>query len=81
MTIVFELSVYMSFMAFILLGIAFFLFGRLMLRVFANYSKSDQLSIPIGAFIGTVATTWALALGFVAADIWAVGSKALQLCG
>lgn len=78
MTVVFELSVYMSFAAFIVLGLAFFLFGRFILRVFANYSKSDQLSIPIGAFIGTVATAWALALGFVAADIWAVGSKADQ---
>lgn len=78
MTAVFELSVYMSFMAFIVLGIAFYLFGRLMLYVFARHEKSNHLSIPIGAFIGTIATAWALALGFVAADIWAVGSKADQ---
>jgi hypothetical protein len=78
MVTIFSLSVYMSFLAFAALGGAFFLFGRGMLYVFARYAKRDPLSIPIGAFIATVATAWALALGFVAADIWAITSKANQ---
>ena len=78
MAAVFQLSVYTSFLAFTALGVAFFLFGRLFLYVLAKHAKHNHLSIPIGAFIGTVATAWALALGFVAADIWAVGSKADQ---
>lgn len=78
MTAVFQLSVYTSFLAFAALGIGFFVFGRLVLYVLAKHARHNHLSIPIGAFIGTVATAWALALGFVAADIWAVGSKADQ---
>lgn len=35
---------------------------------------SDALPLP--AFIGTVTTAWALALGFAAADIWSVNSRA-----
>jgi len=78
MAAVFQLSVYMSFLAFTALGLAFFLFGRLVLYFVAKHAKHNHLSIPIAAFIGTVATAWALALGLVAADIWAVGSKADQ---
>lgn len=78
MTVLFDLPVYLSFIAFALMGVAFFLFGRLMLYVLAKHEENNPLSIPIGAFIGTVATAWALALGFVAADIWAVASKADQ---
>lgn len=78
MTPLFALPVYLSLLAFTALGGVFFLLGRVMLCLFAKYAKHDPLSIPIGAFIATVATAWALALGFVAADIWAISSKANQ---
>jgi len=78
MTALFGLSVYMSLIAFTALGAAFYLLGRGMLNIFARYANNNPLSIPIGAFIGTVATAWALSLGFIAADIWTVGSKADQ---
>lgn len=78
MTAVFGLSVYMSLMASIGLGVVYFLLGRLVLGILARHAVHNPLSIPIGAFIGTVATAWALSLGFVAADIWTVGSKADQ---
>ena len=78
MTALFGLSVYISLIAFTALGAAFYLLGRGMLNVFARYANHNPLSIPIGAFIGTVATAWALSLGFIAADIWNVGSKADQ---
>ncbi|MEJ5902861.1 bestrophin-like domain [Ochrobactrum teleogrylli] len=78
MVTIFALSVQMSLLAFAALGGAFFLFGRLMLHIFAKYAERDPLSIPVGAFVATVATAWALALGFVAADIWAITAKANQ---
>lgn len=68
----------MSLIAFSALGLSFYLLGRGMLYIFARYASDSHLSIPIGAFIGTVATAWALSLGFIAADIWNVGSKADQ---
>lgn len=78
MTDIFQLSVYMSFIAFTVLGVLFFLFGRLVLYVLARHAKHHPLSIPNGAFISTIATAWALSLGFVAADIWTVGATADQ---
>lgn len=35
-------------------------------------------SIPHATFIGTMATAWALTLGFLASDIWALGARADQ---
>lgn len=77
MAALFGFSIYESFLAFTALGLAFCFLGRLALKMLARRNVDGQ-SIPIGAFIGTVATAWALALGFVAADIWAVAAKADQ---
>ncbi|MCL7996853.1 hypothetical protein M8994_01180 [Brucella sp. 21LCYQ03] len=52
--------------------------GRTALYILFKHASHDILSIPIGAFIGTIATAWALSLGFVAADIWTANSKADQ---
>lgn len=46
--------------------------------IFAKQASKDVLSLPVAAFMGTIATAWALSLGFVAADIWAVNSYADQ---
>ncbi len=34
--------------------------------------------VPVPAFIGVIATTWALSLGFAASDLWLLGSRADQ---
>ncbi|MBC2885976.1 hypothetical protein H7Q97_11280 [Ochrobactrum sp. CM-21-5] len=78
MTHIFELPIYFSFIAFVILGVGFYALGRLALHILSRHAANDILSIPIGAFIGTIATAWALSLGFVAADIWSVNSKADQ---
>src|SRR5690606_36278266 len=78
MTFIFELPIYLSFVAFAVLGILFYAVGRFALAMLSKHAASDILSIPIGAFIGTIATDWALSLGFVAADIWSVNSRADQ---
>ena len=41
-----------------------------------GHAASEQL--PVAAFMGTVTTAWALALGFVAADVWSVRAHAEQ---
>lgn len=78
MSLVFELSVYASFIIFSLLGIGFYAVGRTALHILSRHASHDVLSVPIGAFISTIATAWALSLGFVAADIWTANSKADQ---
>ncbi|WP_139976794.1 DUF4239 domain-containing protein [Ochrobactrum sp. CGA5] len=78
MTYIFELPTYLSFMAFAVLGIVFYAVGRFALDMLSKHAANDVLSIPIGAFISTIATAWALSLGFVAADIWSVNSRADQ---
>lgn len=78
MTLIFELPVYLSFIAFVVLGLGVYAIGRFALYVLFRHASHDILSIPIGAFISTIATAWALSLGFVAADIWAANSRADQ---
>ncbi|MFD1199427.1 DUF4239 domain-containing protein [Brucella gallinifaecis] len=78
MRLIFELPVYSSFIVFSLLGFGIYFIGRLALYLLSKHAKNDILSIPIGTFISTIATAWALSLGFVAADIWSENSKADQ---
>ncbi|MEJ5081616.1 bestrophin-like domain [Ochrobactrum sp. MYb379] len=77
MAALFGFSIFKSLLAFTGLGLIFFLVGYFVLYILAQRKDYNQ-TIPIGAFIGTVATAWALALGFVAADIWANSAKAEQ---
>lgn len=72
------LSVPTLFVLFTGFGIAFYLVGRVALHLLSKHASRDALSIPQSAFLGTIATAWALSLGFIAADIWAVNSRADQ---
>lgn len=74
----FSLSPLVLLILFALLGAVSFMVGLLFLWVFHKQASGDPLTMPIGAFIGTIATAWALSLGFAAADIWAVNSQAGQ---
>lgn len=78
MPYIFSLPADFSFLVFFLLGGVFFLIGRFTLYILSTYATHDALSVPIGAFIGTISTAWALSLGFFAADIWIVNAKATQ---
>lgn len=64
------------FVVFCICGACFFSVGLLFLRIFSRQASRDMMTIPIGAFVGTISTVWALSLGFVAADIWAVNGRA-----
>lgn len=75
---IYQLSVPVLFVMFALFGIGFYLIGRLALLILSRHATRDSRSIPQPAFLGTIATEWALSLGFIAADIWAVNSKADQ---
>ncbi|MRX37594.1 DUF4239 domain-containing protein [Aminobacter sp. MDW-2] len=59
-------------------GIAFFL-GAAFLAVFARQAADNPLTMPVAAFVGTITTAWALSLGFTAADVWSVNSRASQV--
>lgn len=75
----FTISPYVMFGLFCIFGVFFYFIGLIFLRIFARQSSRDMLSQPIGTFISTIATAWALSLGFVAADTWAVNSRANQV--
>lgn len=78
MSYIFELPLYFSFLVFVCIGIFIYFIGYFFVHIFSLHANHDPSSIPIGAFIGTIATAWALSLGFVAADIWSINSKADQ---
>lgn len=71
-----SLSLGPSILLFACFGLVLYGVSRLVLAYVARHAAHDPLSIPVAAFIGTVATTWALSLGFVAADIWALNAQA-----
>jgi hypothetical protein len=72
----YQLSLPMLFVVFAGLGLFFYGVGRLALRALSGHAVRDMLSIPQPAYLGTIATAWALSLGFIAADIWAVNARA-----
>lgn len=74
----FDIPPILMFFIFMVCGGMFYVAGLFFLKVYGKQASKDILSLPVGAFIGTIATAWALALGFVAADIWAVNSRADQ---
>lgn len=47
-----------------------------LLRLFHRRVAIQPLGIPAPPFIAAIATAWALSLGFVSADIWAINAKA-----
>lgn len=61
-------------------GLAFFLFlfGAMALRRFMRQAQADSNTMPVPVLLSTLATTWALAFGFVASDIWSVNNQATQ---
>lgn len=73
MTPLLSLSPLASFAVFLGFGLLVFAISFATLRFLTT---SDPYALPIGAFIGTIATAWALSLGFVAADIWSLNSRA-----
>lgn len=75
---IFFLPLYLSLPLFMFLGLIIYTIGRLVIAILFRLEKQDEFSIPIGAFVGTIATAWGLSLGFVASDIWNVNSIAYQ---
>ena len=75
---IFGLSLPSSLLVFCALGLIAYGIGKTALIHFARRVDDNASSVPLGAFIGPVATAWALSLGFAAADIWALNAKADQ---
>lgn len=70
------LSISVSFLAFCIFGTVLYVCGWFLLKLQGARARNDPTSVPIGAFIGTISTAWALSLGFVAADAWTLNSRA-----
>lgn len=52
--------------------------GLLILKWGPRLFGNDSSNIPVPAFMGVVATAWALSLGFAASDLWTLGNRADQ---
>lgn len=63
-------------LVFVVCGLLSVSIGLLALKYFNYQLRYNPTSMPVAAFLGTVATAWALALGFAAADIWSINSDA-----
>ena len=75
---IFQGPVYISIPLFALFGCLIYGIGILTMRFISRHGPQNEFSIPLGSFIGTVATAWGLSLGFVASEIWSVNSMAGQ---
>ena len=78
------MSAIFSFSAFLLMLVAI-AFGLVSLAIasgalayFRRQADRNAATVPVATFIGTIATAWALALGFAAADVWTIRAKAEQ---
>ncbi|GAA0601916.1 hypothetical protein [Paenochrobactrum glaciei] len=63
-------------LVFVACGLLSVSIGLLALKYFSYQLRRNPTSMPVAAFLGTVATAWALALGFAAADVWSINSDA-----
>lgn len=73
---IFTLAPFKILMVLIACGLISISVGLLALKCFNYQLRKNPTSMPVAAFLGTVATAWALALGFAAADIWTLNSEA-----
>lgn len=73
---VFSWSPVVMMLPFVVVGAITFFLGTAFLAIFARQARRDPLSMPVAAFVGTITTAWALSLGFTAADVWSVNSRA-----
>lgn len=64
---------------FLLIGAVVYFLGVFCLSIFARQAERNLMSMPVAAFVGTITTAWALALGFTAADVWSVNARATQV--
>jgi hypothetical protein len=76
LTTLIELPTYAIFLFFIAFAIVLYSVGYGAIRYLSRHAKHDIFSIPAPAFLGTIATAWALSMGFVAADAWSLNSRA-----
>lgn len=59
-------------------GLVCLTISMLVLRLLRAMNPQVTVATPVPPFIGTIATAWALALGFAAADVWAARAHAEQ---
>lgn len=50
--------------------------AMLLLYMLRRVFRTSSMAVPVATFISTVATAWALALGFAAADVWTLRADA-----
>ncbi len=72
----FALPPFTILLVFAVVGLFLAVAGVGALRYLSVHARHDAFTIPAPAFLGTIATAWALSMGFVAADAWSLNSRA-----
>ncbi|MFU0503130.1 bestrophin-like domain [Pseudaminobacter sp. NGMCC 1.201702] len=76
---IFSLSAPALLLLFSVFGGACLAASMALLSYFRRRAECAPETIPVAAFVGTIATAWALSLGFAAADVWSVKAQAEQV--
>jgi hypothetical protein len=57
-------------------GLVLFALACLVLQLLHRLYNTVPTILPVAAFLGSITTVWALTLGFMGADVWAVNNQA-----
>lgn len=78
LTTLFSQSAPLILLALTVFGIVIFTVSMLLLVAFRSSTNRLDQAVPVTTFMSTIATAWALALGFAAADVWSIRAQAEQ---
>lgn len=78
MSATFSLPALLMLLVFALVGVVCFALALAALAFFRAQAGRRPNTIPVATFIGSIATAWALSLGFAAADVWSIRAQAEQ---
>ncbi len=78
MAAIFSLSAFPLLLVALVFGLFSLGISYLALAYFRRLADRDAMTVPVTTFISSIATAWALSLGFAAADVWQIRGHAEQ---
>lgn len=75
----FSLHPALLFVFFLVFGVFLYAVGAVCLRRFMRKAQDDEAHLPLPVMLSAMATTWSLAFGFTASDIWSLNNHASQV--
>ena len=78
MAAIFSLSAFFLLLVFVAFGLISLGIALAALAFFRRQAERNAATVPVTTFVSAIATAWALALGFAAADVWLIRAHAEQ---